>query len=49
MVRVQVLALESFLIKVPPSVDNNPDGRLEIFGLDNNLDARLDNTKQWLE
>jgi hypothetical protein len=40
MVRYQVLVLEPFLIKVPLSVDNNHDGRLEIFGLDDNLGAR---------
>ena len=39
MVRDQVLVLEPFLIKVPLSVNNNPDGRLEIFGLDNNPGA----------
>ena len=39
MVRDQVLVLEPFLIKVPLSVDNNPDGRLEIFVLDNNPGA----------
>jgi len=39
MVRDQVLVLEPFLIKVPLSVDNNPDGCLGIFGLDNNPGA----------
>jgi len=39
MVRDQVLVLEPFLIKVPLSVDNNPDDHLEIFRLDDNPGA----------
>ena len=39
MVRDQVLVLEPFLIKVPLSIDNNPDDHLEIFGLYDNPGA----------